>query len=232
MTDYTRQGWNNHLASLRWKQGEHIMLSGPTSAGKTTLARPLLDRRAYVICLFTKLRDDTISSEFANFKRFEKWPKHGFTREENRVMIWPKPEKTLNATIGKQRAIMDEALNRIARDGRWTVFVDEMLYMTDARYMNLGKPIGMLHYFGRSSGISMVTATQRPYWIPKIILSSITHGYFARTYDAGDQKRLSELGSMNPREIIANMSNLTDRHDFMYLNPQGDSPSYIVNTRK
>lgn len=230
--DYPRLSWPNHLNSLRWRQGEHILVSGPTSAGKTTLVRPLLERRSHVIALFTKLKDDTITSEFKGFKRFEKWPKQGFTREENRVMIWPKPEKHLNSTIAKQRFIMNDALDRIARDGRWAVFVDEMLYMTDARYMNLGKPIGMLHYFGRSSGVSMVTATQRPYWIPKIILSSITHGYFARTYDAGDQKRLSELGSMNPKEIIANMANLSDRHDFMYLNPQGDSPSSIVNTRK
>lgn len=233
MIEYPRQTWPDHLTNLAWRQGEHILVSAPTSAGKTTLVRPILEKRSHVLALFTKLKDPTIAREYKGFSRFDQWPKHGFSPEtDRRVMIWPKPEKTLRATIRKQQEIMQKAFDNVARDGGWCVLIDEMLYMVEPRYLNLGSEIGMLHYYGRSSGVSVVALAQRPFNIPRIVLSSATHAYFARTRDTGDQKRLSELGSLDAREIIGNMSNLKSRHDFMYLNPQGDAPSVIVNTRK
>ncbi len=232
MIEYPLSPWSEHLEKLAFRQGEHILVSGPTSAGKTTLIRPIVEKRGYVIALFTKIKDPTIKKEFKDFKRFDRWPKYGFSPDEKRIMIWPSPERTLRATINKQKAVMTEAINNIARLGGYCVLIDEMLYMVEPRYLNLGAEIGMLHYFGRSAGVSAVTLAQRPFNIPRVVLSSVTHAYFSRTYDAGDQKRLSELGSMNPREIIANMRKLENRHDFMYLNPQGDAPSVIVNTRR
>lgn len=233
MRDYHRQSWPDHMRTLNFRQGEHIFVSGPTSAGKTTLIRGPLDKRKYVVCLFTKLQDPTIKKQYAGFRRFDRWPKHGFKPEEKqRVMIWPTPEKTLRGTIAKQKGVMKEAFDRIAQDGSWCVMVDEMLYAADPKFLGLSAEIGMLHYYGRSAGISAVTLAQRPFNVPRVVLSSATHAYFARTFDAGDQKRLSELGSINPREVIHNMGNLPDRHDFLYLNPQGDKESRIVNTRR
>lgn len=233
MRDYSRTPWGQHLATLNFRQGEHIFVSGPTSAGKTTLIRGPLEKRKYVVCLFTKLKDATIKDQYKGFKRFDRWPKHGFKPNERRVMIWPTPERRMVDTIAKQREVMAESFDRIARDGGWAVMIDEMLYMVEPRYLNLGSQIGMLHYYGRSAGISAITLAQRPFHVPRIVLSSSTHAYFARTYDAGDQKRLTELGSIDPREVAYNMKRgITDRHDFIYLNPQGDSDPAIVNTRK
>lgn len=234
MRDYPRDTWGNHLANLDFRQGEHIFVSGPTSAGKTTLIRGPLEKRKYVVCLFTKMKDPTIKREYQGYKRFDRWPRHGFNPQtEQRVMIWPKPEKTMRGTISKQKEIMAEALDRVAHDGSWCVMLDEMLYMVEPRYLNLGAQIGMLHYYGRSSKVSAIALAQRPFHVPRIVLSSATHAYFARTFDAGDQKRLSELGSIDPREVVYNMKHsITDRHDFLYLNPQGDAPSTVVNTHK
>ena len=233
MKEYQRQTWPDHLATLQFRQGEHILVSGPTSAGKTTLVRGPIEKRGHVVALFTKLKDPTISNDYKGYKRFDRWPKHGFKPSENRVMVWPYPEKTLAATIAKQKAVMRETLDAIARDGSWCVMIDEMLYMTQSEYLNLGQQIGLLHFYGRSSGVSCVALTQRPFHIPRIVLSSATHAYFARSYDSGDMKRMSELGSMDAREITYNMRHsITDRHDFLYLNPQGDAESRVVNTRK
>lgn len=38
MKEYQRQTWADHLATLQFRQGEHILVSGPTSAGKTTFS--------------------------------------------------------------------------------------------------------------------------------------------------------------------------------------------------
>lgn len=218
---------------MEWQQGQHVFISAPTGAGKTTLVRPLLDKRQFVVCLFTKLKDPTIANEFKGYKRFNEWPRYGFKPSENRVMIWPHPERSLAATKAKHRAVMRHAFDRIANDGGWTVYVDELLYMTDNTYGNMPAEVGMLHYTGRSSGISMVTCAQRPFHVPRIVLSSATHAYFARTYDAGDRKRLTELGSIDSREVAYNFDHaIKGRHDFVYLNPQGNAPSRIVNTRE
>lgn len=233
MMQYPRAKWANHMRTLRFQQGEHVFVSAPTGAGKTTLVRPILDKRDYVVCIFTKLKDETIKSQFSGFKRFDRWPKHGFKPSERKVMIWPYPEKTLAATRAKQRGIIRHALDRVMSDGAWCCYVDELLYVTDPSHGGLDSEIGMMHYTGRSAGISMVTAAQRPFRVPRVVLSSATHAYFARTYDAGDRKRLVELGGVNPREIQWNMDHsIENRHDFLYLNPQGDSPSVVVNTRK
>ena len=234
MKTYPRQAWGEHLATLNFRQGEHVFVSAPTGAGKTTLVRGPLEKRKYVVCLFTKLKDQTIRQEYKGFKRFDRWPKHGFEpTRENRVMIWPTPEKKIRDTIAKQKEVMSEALDRIANDGAWCVMIDELLYMTQPGYLNLAPQIGMLHFYGRSAGISAVTLAQRPFHVPRIVLSSATHAYFARTYDKGDQQRLTELGSINPKEVAYNMEEtIEERHDFLYLNPQGDAESRVVNTRR
>lgn len=233
MIEYPRQPFPDHLAAMKaWRQGEHVLMSAPTGAGKTTFLFPLLERRSHVVALFTKDHDDTITRQFKGYKRFDKWPKHGFTRQESKVMIWPKWERTLQATIRKHHEVMQEAFDRIMGDGNRCVFIDEGLYLADPGFGGLAKEIGMLHYTGRSNGISMVTSMQRPFHIPRTVLSSVSHVYLARTYDAGDQKRLSDFGSVDAKEIVHNMSRLPSRHDFIYLNPQGDAAAAIVNSRK
>lgn len=229
---YEAEPWQEHVSRLAWRQGEHVLVCGPTSAGKTSLVRPLLERRSHVVALFTKLRDDTIKRDFGSFTRYEEWPKHGFKPNETRVMIWPRPEKTTLGTIRKHRAVMTHALDMLLREGNRCLYMDEGLYLSDPRYGNLSTAMGLVHYAGRSAGISAVTTAQRPFYLPKIILSSITHGYFARTRDRDDLKRLADIGSVDTREVAYNLANLPDRHDFVYLNPQGDGKPAVVNTRK
>lgn len=231
---YERQPYAEHLARMArdWKQGEHILVCGPTSSGKTTLVRPMLERRSHVVGLFTKIKDPTILKEFAGWRRYEKWPKHGIPKDETRVMIWPKPGRTLAETRIIHRDVMRDALDAVSREGNRCVYIDEGLYLADAKYGNLSADMGMLHYFGRSSGISMVTTAQRPFYLPKVILSSITHGYFARTRDRDDLKRLADIGSVDTKEVAANLAALEDRHDFVYLNPQGDGKPAVVNARR
>ena len=208
------------------------MIIGPTGSGKTTIARPIIDRREYSVMLVAKGKDATITKEFSDWKRFTEWPKNGFTRLDKRVMIWPKPEATIELTRRKQKYVFRAALDKINSDGSWCVFADEMLYFTAATELGLGAEISYMHYFGRSSGLSMVTASQRPFNIPRVVLSSASHVYIAKTADAGDQKRLSDFGGVDAKEVVANMKRLESRFDFIYLNPQGDSNPVIVNSRK
>lgn len=229
---YPRKEFQKHLRELRWKQGEHVLLCGPTGAGKTTLVAPLIEKRAHVVILVSKMKDPTFETEFKGYKRLTSWPKGGPRMYENRVLLWPEPEQTVKATLLKQREVFGQALNEITRQGKRCVVVDESLMMTDPKLIGLGTEIGMMHYYGRSAGISMVDLTQRPSWIPKVIYSSVSHAYVARTRDDMDMRRLGDMGGVDRRIVRDNLLMLPDRHDYLYLNPQGDANPHVVNTRQ
>ena len=234
-TAFAPAPWATHYRALQWRQGEHVLLAAPTSAGKTTMARKLADKRSHVIMLVTKTHDETIRAEFRGWDRVHSWSE--LKPWHTKVLLWPKPGKTLADTLNLQRDVMRDALDGIGRGNRtgwsgWGVVVDESHYMTDPKFLNLGKEIAMLHHVGRSAGISMMDLTQRPSWIPKIIYSSVTHAYVARTRDAGDLKRLADLGGIDPRLTAHAVATLPTRHDYVYVSPQTDAPPAIVNTRR
>jgi hypothetical protein len=233
---YPEQGFASHLKQMRgsdgWKQGDHVLITAPTNAGKTTLASKLLPIRSHAVMLVTKLDDPTFAREFKDWERITSWPKHGPKAYQTRLLLWPKQGKTLAETREIQKEVMLNALNAIALQGKRTVCVDEAIYMCEPQFLGLSREIGMMHYFGRSAGITMVTLAQRPAWVPKIIFSSVTHSYVARTYDKDDAKRLSDFGGVNAKELAANVTALKDRRDYVYVNPQGDASPSVINSRR
>ena len=232
MDVYPRQPWQTHMRTLRWKQGEHVLLSAPTGAGKTTMLAQLLRKRSHAVVFVTKMKDPTFAAEFKGWQRFEAWPRRGPRPFDTHILLWPKPEKTVLATLRKQRDVFAYALDAISHEGNRAVAVDESLMVNDPKLLGLGTQVGMLHYYGRSAGVSMVDLTQRPAWIPKVIYSSVTHAYVARTRDQADLKRLSDLGGIDPKTVSANVAGLPTRHDYLYLNPQGDASPVVLNTRQ
>lgn len=229
---YPRQAWGEHFARLQWRQGEHILISGPTGSGKTTMMRRLIEKRSHVVVFVSKMYDETFSREFKGWTRFTEWPKGGPKPYQRRILLWPKPEKELRSTLDVQRDVFRHAINSISTQGNRSIVIDESLMMNDPRLIGLGTEIGLMHYYGRSHGISMVDLTQRPAWIPNVIYSSVTHAYIAKTMDRNDLKRLSDMGGVDAREVGNNLMMLPRRQDYVYLNPLGDASSSVVNTRK
>jgi energy-coupling factor transporter ATP-binding protein EcfA2 len=230
MRTYPRQSWDDHLNKLKWKQGEHVLIAAPTGSGKTVLAQQLAQRRGHVVIFATKPKDPTLTKDFKDWDRIPDW--NGLRAYMTRVIVWPKYNAPPAEMVVKHKAIFSHALNKIIKAQNWAVLFDEMHYMTDREFLNLHKEVAYIHHMGRSSGISAIDCMQRPAWVPKIVYSSVSHAYIARTKDAADLKRLSDLGNVDPKELAYNVANLPSRFDFVYVNPQGDSPPVIVNTRK
>lgn len=229
---YSRVPWRTHFERLRWEQGDHMLLSAPTKAGKTTMMRQLIEKRSHVVVMVSKMKDPVFTREFKDFDRFDEWPHGGPRIWQNRVLLWPKPEKNVRDTLAKQREVFSDALNAILNQGNRCVVIDESLMMNDPKLLGLGTEIGMAHYYGRSAGITMLDLTQRPSWIPRVIYSSVTHAYIASTKDRDDAKRLSDMGGIDAKEVGYNLIRLPSRHDYIYLNPLGDVSPAVVNTRK
>lgn len=217
----------------RWVQGDHFLVCGPTNSGKTTLARQITGLRSHVVVFVTKQHDDTFKREYKGWTILREWPREGPKSWQTHILLWPKAVKNnLRASVEVARAVFYTALNRIASIGNWCVVIDESLMFASPRFIGLGKEVEQLHYHGRSSGVTMLDLTQRPAWIPPVIYSSVTHALIARTRDKNDLKRLADMGNIDAKAVTNALLRLQDRHDYLYLNPQGDASPVIVNTRK
>lgn len=203
--------WGDVDAALDWRQGEHVTLVGPTGCGKTTLGLHLLGRRDWVCVIGTKPRDRTLDGlRREGYRRLEEWPP---PQHWNRVLLWPK-RKSL-ADRYTQAAAIAAALEAIYRTGAWCVFADELQYLCER--LGLADDLAELWQQGRSLGVSIVGASQRPRYVPLAAYSQATHLFLWRSNDEADLRRLSELNGADTRTVRAVLPQL-GRHEVLYVN--------------
>ncbi len=234
-----RQPWATFYQRLRRnvKAGEHGFIVGSTGSGKSVLARevvPLFGRN--IVVLDGKGGDDP-SLRFPGFVKLNRWPPqldHDFirtlsgTREEPRRFIVTrkivKPDD-----LGKMAVLFESVLRDLfPRKGKdvFALYVDEMQIIADPREgMGLGRYIGPLIRTKRYHGMSVITATQYPTWIPKSSYRETTHRFF---FPIGDEESNDHLGKITGRrKTILPILDTLSRHEFLYMHA-GPPPTFVI----
>src|SRR6266852_8339657 len=93
-----RAGWDQMRRQWQWRQGEHVILAGPTECGKTTLGLWLCEQRKYVVVLGMKPKDDVLDDLIRRgWQRTAAWPPPPADRHGNRrIVLWPVTRKAEN----------------------------------------------------------------------------------------------------------------------------------------
>lgn len=223
--------WSQFLADdFRWEQGEHLTLIGPTKSGKTTLARQILSLKKWVVAFATKRRDPVLRELAGDgFQRFGEWVDVDADIAPRRV-IAPQVRgraDTIQSQRDRQREVFGEALNRAFRQGGWTLYLDELRYLTD--YLGLAREVEMLWQQGRSEGVTVIGGVQRPRHVPLLAYDQATHLFLFHNGDRSALDRLGEIGGGIEADRVRGAVAALDFHEVLYVNTV--PPGRMVRTK-
>lgn len=207
--------WSEFLAGWDWQQGEHVSCIGPTGTGKTTLIKAILHRRRWVIFLASKPVDenlDPVNKRLPGFAKVRSWPPTALQYRRGRLVLWPRMDRM--GDIAEEARIVGDMLEYVYSAGSWCVAVDELGKVS--RDLGQSHRLRLLWQQGRSLGVSIVGATQRPAHVPLELYSQASHLFLWQTSDDVDLKRLQGIGGMDARTIRDEVRQL-GRHEVLYV---------------
>lgn len=197
---------------MRWSQGEHVVIIGPTGQGKTELATRLLPIRSHVVVFGAKGRDTTLDQLLtAGYERAGSW--NGLQDVYDRIVLWPQIKGAEHWR--EQREVFADAMAAIYRSGGWCTVFDEVVYM--ARFLRLERELEFLLQQGRSAGISVMAMTQRPAFIPLAFYDQSSHVFVFKDPDTRNIQREAEFTGTD-RRFFHGLVHSLKKHEFVYYN--------------
>lgn len=199
-----------------------MTLVGPTSSGKTHLALTLALLRPYSLVIATKRRDPLLESlgwhRVTNLREQVVWDGDRRHPMEPRIIYWPQPAaQSAQARQAEQARAIREALNWADETGGWALVLDETMWVS--RTLGLERELESLWFQGRTQGVSVISAAQRPSHVPLLAFSQASYIGLWQTSDRRDLERLREIASGFPKETIEETVKTLDwqAHELLWI---------------
>lgn len=215
-----------------YEDGQHVTILGKTGSGKTYLGFQLLNasigKERPGVVLVMKPRDATVErwQKVMKLRRIPHWPP---PRIRNRVdkprgyVLWPKlgdfdrDDITLRTEF--DRCFRESYTQAARRNGEpRALFVDEVVGVS--KELRLEESLKRLWMRGRSLGIGLWAATQRPFDAPLLAYQAPEHLFIAPEPDARNRQRLGEIGGFDSdliEHIVHPASRVLGKNQFLYL---------------
>lgn len=200
--------WESLKAKLiaEWTPGEHVTLIGPTGSGKTHMGLALAELCKYVLIIATKRRDPLLESlahrhlvttDMGDIL----WTENGIP-VNRRVMYWPQFPQNITSTerLKRQATMIRYALDWAEKTGNWAILLDELMWVS--RNLRLERELEAIWFQGRTQGVSLIGAAQRPTHVPRLAYSQATYFFIWQTADKNDLERLRDISAGFPRGMI------------------------------
>lgn len=196
--------------TIRIRSDERVFLCGKTGSGKTFAARHICAPLRRLVVLDPKARIDEAE-----------WSVAPWDREARMLLRNGEPIRALvRAPIGPGADDeWERAYREVLNAGNVTIYIDEVYGVIET-----GKPspyLTALWTRGRELGIGAVAASQRPSWIPRVLMSEAEHYFAFRLSLMDDRRTLAEI--MGPEVLDP----ILDEHGFYYSRTEWDAPLYF-----
>jgi hypothetical protein len=207
--------WAQFRREFDWKQGQHVTLVGPTEAGKTSLALDILPERDFVVVLATKREDDSLYPRLRR-EGFVMQDELDLDHKKTPKIIFRPPLRTPDTKgLLEQSERFSECLLEIYEVGHWSLYCDEVRYLTEK--LKLTSEMDTLWLQGRSLGISIMCATQRPVSIPVNAFAMASHIFSWEMYRHDDINRVAEYAGARYNEVRYALPRIPE-HETLYIN--------------
>lgn len=217
-----RVDWNDLLPEFldAFEEGQHIAIIGPTGEGKTTFSVSILDEfhrlGASELFLANKNRDPLLTKLVqSGWSRITSWPPDYAQRQGRRVILWPSYGRASRAK--SNRPIFEYALDMALLEGHWVVYFDEMRYFIEQ--MGMRSLVDEYWNGARSSGLTVIAASQGTTWINKTMIRQESWLVLFRPRSLEEMKEYAD--AIGDRDAVEDLRALK-RHEFLLVHtPNG-----------
>lgn len=208
----------------RWrpKDSPHHSIISLSGGGKSYLAtRGLLPMRGWrrTLIIDNKGDDETlrdVGKEIRQIPNQDPW----FRSKRKPSSLWYRLK--VYDDWGRARAQVQEALQKVYRQGNWTIFIDETRNLTDPRVpsLNLRNYVEQIWLRGRSRGVELVSMTQAPRWVPSSFYDQPSFVWIGRINDERAHQRMREIGGLRKGHL--GVIQRLQRREFLVVGDGGD----------
>lgn len=215
----------------RWLPGPpswpntNMAIVGTAGSGKSRLSREVVELRDRV-CLFgTKLVDEPLYGPLVKdgWKIQDHWNPSDTSRE--RVIFRPPLRSPTKEDFARQREAFRRALVQVYRIGGWTLWFDEVRYLSET--LKLADELNLLWLQGRSAGTTIVALTQRPVSVPLNMFEQSRHLITFKIKGLEDRRTMASYTGGSQPTVMAVAEQLP-KYELLYVDTEDD---WMARTR-